>query len=147
MTSFELLNSIAITPNEDWADGVRTYKTVKLTSDLDCKSLTGNDRSGARQCKGVYRWIYNDQIIYVGKAARSNNVAARQDAHFASFKNVDSTAERSGIKLRAFLNDHKLTEMIITIEYIDMSGCKDSTVGAFEDACINFWNPLLNFGE
>lgn len=147
MTSFELLNSIAITPAEDWASHVRTYKTVKLTADLDVKSLTGNDRSGARQCKGVYRWIFNDDIIYIGKAARKNNIAARQDAHFASFKNTQSTAERSGIKLRQLLEENGMNEMIITVEYIDMSNCKDSTVGAFEDACISFWNPLLNFGD
>lgn len=48
---------------------------------------------------------------------------------------------------RQLLEENGMTEMIITVEYIDMSNCKDSTVGAFEDACISFWNPLLNFGE
>jgi hypothetical protein len=147
MTSFELVDSIHITPEEDWASCVRTYKTVKLTSDLEHESLTGNDRSGARHCKGVYRWIHNDQIIYVGKAARKNNIAARQDAHLASFRNTESTAESSGKKLRGFLENNKVNQMILTIEYIDMSHCKDSTVSAFEDACIKFWNPLLNFGD
>jgi len=147
MTSFELLDSITIMPAEDWAAAAKSYKTVRLTDGLLAESLTGNDRSSARSCKGVYRWIYEDKVIYIGKASRSNNIGARQDAHLANFRNPNLESEQSGKKLRNFLETKQLSEMIVKLEYIDMSHCKDSTIEAFETACIAFYNPTLNFGK
>lgn len=147
MTSFELADSIQITPEEDWAAAVKLYKTVRLTDDLFAKSLTGNDLSGNSKCKGVYRWIYEGDIIYIGKAGRMNTVALRQSAHLTSFRNPKVTAESSGKKLREFLTSNHLNEMTIKIEYVNMSHCKDATIDLFETSCIAFYNPLLNFGE
>lgn len=145
MTSFELLDTIPITPAEDWAMVSKSYKTIRFTNDLLAESLTGNDRSGARSCKGVYRWLYEGYVLYVGRTTRKNNIAARQDAHLANFRNPKLESESSGKKLREFLLSNNLNEAIIEVEYINMSHCKDSTIEAFENASIAFYDPLLNF--
>lgn len=125
----------------EW-DNCLPYKIIQLFSDLTTQNLSGKDKTNANKKHGVYRWKILDQVVYVGRATDST-VGSRQISHMCSFRNLHNRNERTGKKLREYMLENSIDNLVIQIEYIDMTGMEES-IEWFEKKCIQHWKPILN---
>lgn len=110
---------------------------------------SGRDSSGARFKRGVYRHtaIIDDEehVIYIGKAeGLSSSIATRQTRHLHSYCNVDFRGEMSGKKYRQLMEDYKIEELLIIIDYVDMTNMPPAMIPMFERMSIEHFAPMIN---
>lgn len=136
-----VINNIDI--KKEWEKSIFS-KTMRISLDMTAKSLTGKDKSGAANAKGVYMHYLDDgTILYIGKGQRMT-IAQRQSCHFASFRNPNNTNEMSGKKYRKYLKEKDISELNIHIKYINMTHLPHHMIPMFEDMSIEYFKPLIN---
>lgn len=153
MYSLDEVNDIIskIDIGREWERATQ-FKAVVLSSDHDDTfdyQSSGNDKSQARLKRGVYRHttFINDQmhVLYVGKAeGQTSSIAARNSRHLHAFTHPDFTGEMSGKKYRQYMEDNELEELIIVIDYIDMTHHDPSMIPMFERKSIDHFKAVLN---
>lgn len=144
----ELFKTIDI--NAEWEDSEH-FKNVWLSGqngEYDYET-SGNDRSGARSKRGVYRHMAEIDgemlVLYVGKSEGStSSIAARQTRHLRAFRDPVFTGESSGKKYRQFMEEYNIAELIISIDYVDMTHMPVAMIPMFERASIDYLMPILN---
>jgi len=104
------------------------------------------DKSKSNSKRGIYFHERYDtgEVLYVGQT--DNNIAARQSAHAANFKNT-STSEASGEKYRQYIRNNNLTELILNPYYIDLSHLPKGIAAAIEQRFIEYFKPIINREE
>ena len=144
----ELFKTVDI--DVEWEEA-QTFKSVYLTTDgIDHKvnHLQKTPRA-ARHQRGVYRHTAiidgEPTLLYIGKSeGRTSSVASRQNNHLRAYKNPDVTSESSGKKYRQFMEEQALTELVIVIDYVDMTHLPMAMIPMFERASIDYLMPALN---
>ena len=141
LTLDQAINDLKI--RSDFTHHKTLFGIKKLTLDtLSVQSITGNNTTGAATAKGVYFWVMDNDIIYVGKSEKpSSTISIRQSSHFTSFRN-QTDKEATGKKLKLFMEKSDLSELVISIFYIPMDN--EATICAYESRAIEEYKPILN---
>lgn len=134
----------------EWEDA-QVFKSVCLTTDGTNYKVDHSAKTPtvAHYQRGVYRHTAiidgEPMLLYIGKSeGRTSSVASRQNNHLRAYKNPDVTSESSGKKYRQFMEEQALTELIITIDYVDMTHLPMAMIPMFERASIDYLMPALN---
>lgn len=134
----------------EWKD-CQNFKTVCLTTNGGQHQVTHLQKTPtvAHHQRGVYRHtaIIDGElmILYVGKSeGRTSSIAHRQNNHLRAYEKPDVTSESSGKKYRQFMQEQALTELVITIDYVDMTNMPMAMIPMFERASIDYLMPALN---
>lgn len=130
-----------------------TYGNVTLTVTPDQSYITsdsGIEKRGrkflASEAKGVYIWLYNDDVLYVGKTdSKTQTIHTRQKQHRDSFQmKIDS--ESSGRKYREYMKENGLQTINVVIKYINTNKFNIGGMSELlESATIKTYKPKLNF--
>jgi len=144
----ELFNSIDI--EAEWQDS-ESFKNVSLTAYRDeyDYETSGMDRSRARFKRGVYRHMAEIDgelmVLYIGKSeGRTSSIAHRQTRHLRAYRDPEFTGESSGNKYRQLMEEYDLDDLIISIDYVDMTHMPVAMIPMFERASIDYFMPMLN---
>lgn len=144
----EMFNQIDI--EAEWQDS-QYFKNVCLTAcagDYDYET-SGQDKSKARFKRGVYRHTAEIDgelmVLYVGKSeGRTSSIAHRQTRHLGAYRDPEFTGESSGNKYRQLMEDYNLEELVVGIDYVDMTHMPVAMIPMFERASIDYFMPILN---
>jgi len=134
----------------EWEDA-QLFKSVCLTTDGINHIVNDLQKtpSIAHHRRGVYRHTAiidgEPMLLYIGKSeARTSSIASRQSKHLRAYKNPEVTSESSGKKYRQFMKDFALTELVVIIDYVDMTDMPMFMIPMFERASIDYLMPALN---
>jgi hypothetical protein len=121
------------------------HRTLTLDDNRQHTSrLHHYDKSSSRQKRGVYIHRRHDtkEVLYVGQTDR--NIAGRQTSHARSFADENHEGESTGLKYRRYMKDRKLSELVISPSYIDLSSFQTGWPRLIEERYIEHLNPILN---
>lgn len=130
-----------------------TYSTITLDSSSDQSHITsdsGIEKVGkkfvASEAKGVYIWLHNGTILYVGKTdSKTQTIHKRQKQHRSSFE-MKTNSESSGRKFRTYMKENDLQTMNVVVKYVNTQRFDiDGMAELLEAATIKTYQPLLNF--
>ena len=144
----ELFKTVDI--NAEWEESEH-FKNVWLVGQNDYYDYktSGSDRSRAYMKRGVYRHMAEIDgellVLYVGKSeGLTSSIAARQTRHLRAYRDPEFTGESSGKKYRQFMEEYDIAELIISIDYVDMTDMPMFMIPMFERASIDYLMPALN---
>jgi hypothetical protein len=130
----------------EWANSIHMCDvTYKIVDSAHLAILHGNDKSGARRKRGVYRHVdTNGKVWYVGKAVEGkSNIGHRQSSHFGNFRGTNYN-ESSGASYRDMMKQANIDTLQLKIEYVDMSHLPAYTIDIFEKKTIEVFKPCCN---
>jgi hypothetical protein len=134
----------------EWEEA-QNFKTVCLTTNGIDHGVTHLQKTPtiAHHQRGVYRHTAviggESMLLYIGKSeARTSSIASRQNNHLRAYEKPEVTSESSGKKYRQFMKEQVLTELVITIDYVDMTDMPMAMIPMFERASIDYLMPALN---
>ena len=144
----ELFKTVDI--NAEWEESEH-FKNVWLVGQNDYYDYktSGSDRSRAYMKRGVYRHMAEIDgellVLYVGKSeGLTSSIAARQTRHLRAYRDPEFTGESSGKRYRQFMEEYDIAELIISIDYVDMTDMPMFMIPMFERASIDYLMPALN---
>ena len=143
-----LIKSIDVA--KEWEDATRFKNAILYdhTDEYDYET-SGRDSSGAGSKRGVYRHVAEidgePTVMYIGKAqGKTSSIAYRQTCHLRAFRFPDIKSEMSGKKYRSFMEEYHLDELVISIDYIDMTHYHPALISMFEELSIEHFSPVIN---
>lgn len=123
-----------------WKKYAKPYKVVRYTSDQEIEILS-ESKNNAR-CVGLYSYKCAGVRVYVGLTI-CMTVDGRITRHGGAFKNEHNKSESTGKRIRQHMKDHNLDEMIMEIEFIDLSHIPE-TISVLEQKSIDYFKPMFN---
>ena len=144
----ELFKTIDIDAEWETSEHFKNVSLMGQNGNYDYET-SGNDNSRARFKRGVYRHMVEIDgellVLYVGKSEGStSSIAARQTRHLRSYRDPEFTGESSGKKYRQFMEEYNISDLIISIDYVDMTHMPVAMIPMFERASIDYFLPMLN---
>jgi hypothetical protein len=144
----ELFKTVDI--DAEWKEA-QSFKSVCLTADGTNYEVNHLQKTPtiAHHQRGVYRHTAiiggESMLLYIGKSeARTSSIASRQNKHLRAYEKPEVTSESSGKKYRQFMEEQALTELVVTIDYVDMTDMPMFMIPMFERASIDYLMPALN---
>ena len=149
----ELLEKHVYDNIDAYWEEAETYSTITLAAISDRFYTTldsGIEKRGkkflASEAKGVYVWVHEGTILYVGKTdSETQTIHKRQKQHRDSFQ-MKINSESSGRKYREYMKENCLQAMDIVVKYINTNKFNIGGMAELlESATIKTYQPKLNF--
>ncbi len=149
----ELLKKHVYDNIDSYWEEAEIYGTITLTTVSDrfyTTSDSGIEKKGkkfiASEAKGVYIWVHNGNILYVGKTdSETQTIHKRQKQHRDSFQ-MKINSESSGRKYREYMKENNLQTMNVVVKYINTNKFNIGGMAELlESASIETYQPKLNF--
>jgi len=149
----ELLKKHVYDNIDSYWEEAETYGTITLATISDRFYTTSDsdiEKKGkkfiASEAKGVYIWVHNGNILYVGKTdSETQNIHKRQKQHRDSFQ-MKINSESSGRKYREYMKENDLQTMNVVVKYVNTNKFNIGGMAELlESASIETYQPKLNF--
>tara|TARA_Y100000389_G_scaffold181106_1_gene196443 strand:+ start:345 stop:821 length:477 start_codon:yes stop_codon:yes gene_type:complete len=133
-----------------WDEKRRPYKKILISVNekdkISVHDFTGKFKNGTKpEVHGVYKMLITKGldllVLYVGKGEEST-VGSRIDSHIRGWNDsLKSDSEATGKKLKSYMKDNNLVDLIIDIEFVEV---KKADVHKVEKVFIAEDTPILN---
>jgi hypothetical protein len=149
----ELLKKHVYDNIDSYWEEAETYGAITLSAEPNGLYTTlgsGIEKRGNKfltsDAKGVYVWVYEGTILYVGKTdSKTQTIHKRQKQHRDSFE-MKSKSESSGWKYREYMKENDLQTMKVVVRYINTNRFNVGGMAeTLESASIETYQPKLNY--